>query len=49
MQVRQYRVVYVAKPIKMAATQPSYGPTGDTGEAPFADAYGYQTMSISGA
>jgi acetyl esterase/lipase len=46
MQLRQYKVVYVAKPIKMASTQPNYGPNGYTGDVVMDDAYGYQTMYI---
>lgn len=43
MKVRQYRVVYVAKPIKMASTQATLG----GGTTSLADPYAYQTMIIS--
>lgn len=42
MEVRQYHVVYVAKPIKMATTQS--GMRG--GDTPLADHYSYQNMNI---
>lgn len=57
LEVRRYRVVYVAKPIRMASVQPTNarpdgagpgspgGPGGAAG-APFADVYGYQSMNI---
>ena len=41
--VRQYRVVYVAKPIKMATTQAALGGSNTT----LTDPYAYQTMIIS--
>ena len=43
MKVRQYKVVYVASPIKMAATQSTL--TGGT--TTLADPYAYQSMVIS--
>lgn len=43
MKVRQYRVVYVGKPIKMAATQATLG----GGTTTMADPYAYQSMIIS--
>jgi hypothetical protein len=43
MQVRHYRVVYVAKPIKMAAMQPATRGGPDT---PLPDVYSYQSMNI---
>jgi len=46
MQLRQYKVTYVAKPIKMASTQPNYGPNGYMGDITLDDVYGYQTMYI---
>jgi hypothetical protein len=45
-QLRQYKVIYVAKPIKMASTQPNYGPNGYMGDVTLDDVYGYQTMYI---
>nr|WP_315191526.1 subtype B tannase [uncultured Albidiferax sp.] len=44
LKLRQYRRVYVAKPIKMALTQQTYGSTTTT---TLADPYVYQTMFIS--
>lgn len=41
--VRQYRIVYVAKPIKMATTQVSANGTAST----LSDPYAYQTMIVS--
>lgn len=41
--VRQYRVVYVAKPIKMASTQATLG----GGSTTLTDPYAYQSMIIS--
>ena len=43
MKVRQYRVVYVAKPVKMALTQQTLMGTATT----IADPYVYQTMVVS--
>ncbi len=43
MKVRQYKVVYVAKPIRMAATQATLG----GGSTTMADPYAYQSMVIS--
>ncbi len=43
MKVTQYRVVYVANPIKMAATQATLG----GGTTTLSDPYAYQTMIIS--
>lgn len=43
MKLRQYRVVYVAKPIKMAATQATLG----GGTTTMADPYAYQSMIVS--
>lgn len=43
MKVRQYKVVYVAKPIRMAATQATLG----GGTTTLADPYAYQSMVIS--
>jgi hypothetical protein len=46
--VRQYKVVYVAKPVKMALLQPKYGATGYMGDiTPITDPYQYQTMYVS--
>jgi len=45
-QLRQYKVIYVAKPIKMASSQPNYGPNGYMGDVTLDDVYGYQTMYI---
>lgn len=41
--LRQYRIVYVAKPIRMAATQATLG----GGTTALADPYAYQTMIVS--
>jgi hypothetical protein len=46
MEVRRYRVVYVAKPIKMASMQPAGGMNAPAGEVPFAEVYSYQSMNI---
>lgn len=43
LRVRQYRRVYVAKPIKMASTQSTLG----GGVTPLADPYAYQSMIVS--
>ena len=43
LKVRQYRVVYVAKPVKMALTQQTLMGTATT----IADPYVYQTMVVS--
>nr|WP_315229173.1 subtype B tannase [uncultured Albidiferax sp.] len=43
LKVRQYRRVYVAKPIKMASTQPTLMGTTTT----MADPYAYQTLIVS--
>jgi hypothetical protein len=48
MTVRQYKIVYVAKPVKMALLQPKYGATGYMGDiTPITDPYQYQTMYVS--
>jgi hypothetical protein len=46
MQLDQYQVTYVAKPVQMAAQQPNYGPTGYTGDVALDDVYSYQKMNI---
>lgn len=43
MKVRQYRIVYVAKPIRMASTQSTLG----GGTTTLADPFAYQTMIVS--
>ncbi|MFM2347802.1 MAG: hypothetical protein RL654_2555 [Pseudomonadota bacterium] len=43
MKVRQYRIVYVAKPLKMASTQLTLGGTTTT----LSDPYAYQTIIVS--
>ncbi|MEX3013093.1 hypothetical protein AB3515_01945 [Acinetobacter baumannii] len=43
MKVTQYRIVYVAKPIKMASTQATLG----GGTTTISDPYAYQTLIIS--
>jgi len=45
--LHQYKIVYVANPIKMADTQPSLGGSGYTGEVALDDPYIYQTMYVS--
>jgi hypothetical protein len=46
--VRQYKIVYVAKPVKMSLSQPVFARDGGyTGESPITDPYQYQTMYIS--
>jgi hypothetical protein len=54
MEVRHYRVVYVARPVRMAALQPGGGMPGPGGppgaapptDVPLADVYSYQSMNI---
>lgn len=43
MKVTQYRIVYVAKPVKMASTQATLG----GGTTTISDPYAYQTLIIS--
>lgn len=47
MAVRQYKIVYVANPVKMAATQPTWSSGLYAGEATLDDPYIYQTMYVS--
>ncbi|MCX5839491.1 MAG: hypothetical protein NTW71_13410 [Deltaproteobacteria bacterium] len=50
MPVRQYKIVYVAKPVKMSLSQPVFARDGNvpyTGETTITDPYQYQTMYVS--